>query len=250
MRDPDLQIARQMVAASSRIVAFTGAGISAESGIPTYRDSESALWKKYDPMEVAEIESFLRDPREFWAFFKDARYHVMSRATPNPGHVALARMEAAGRLVCVITQNIDGLHQAAGSKKVIELHGNTRRIVCLDCGHVIGMEQAVGIIERQNPPPCPSCGGRLKPDVVFFGEPLPQAALQEAFEAAAACDLMLSVGSSLQVYPAASIPELAKRSGARLIIVNRTPTPFDGIADVVLRGPAGEVLPALAEVVA
>lgn len=247
-RDAALARARELIAQASRIVAFTGAGISAESGIPTYRDAPTSLWSKYDPDKFANINYFLRDSSLYWRFFQDVRYQAISSAKPNPGHAALAAMERAGKLAAVITQNIDGLHQAAGSRCVIELHGNTRSIRCLGCGEGYTMEAVYEQLKTQLPPPCRSCGGMLKPEVVFFGEALPQKALMAAADAIHACDLLIAVGSSLLVYPAAALPEQAKAHGAKLIIVNMTPTPFDHLADGLLHEPAGTVLPVLAEV--
>ncbi|MCK4304749.1 MAG: NAD-dependent deacylase [Candidatus Eisenbacteria sp.] len=239
--------ARQLVGQASRMVAFTGAGISAESGIPTYRDAENSLWKAYDPQKTVQIDFFLRDPAPFWRFFRDLRYKAISAAKPNPGHLALAEMERAGKLSAIITQNIDGLHQAAGSQRVIELHGNTRRIGCLNCSGSFTMETVYQLLEKELPPRCPECGGMLKPKVVFFGEALPQEALMDAARYSTTCDLLIAVGSSLQVYPAAALPERARASGAKLIIINKTPTPFDYLADALLHQAAGEVLPVLAE---
>ncbi len=247
--DHDAQVARarELVRGAARIVAFTGAGISAESGIPTYRDAEESMWRKYDPEQVVQIDAFLADPEPFWHFFIDVRYRAMEEAQPNPGHDALARMEAAGRLEAVITQNIDGLHQMAGSRRVIELHGNTRSIGCLACGATHSMADVYRILQERIPPPCPACGGMLKPRVVFYGEALPEAALAEAAEMVMACDLLIAVGSSLRVYPAAALPEQAKLRGAGLIIVNQTTTPYDDLADSLLRQASGSVLPGLAQ---
>jgi NAD-dependent deacetylase len=242
-----IAIASRFVAEATRIVAFTGAGISAESGIPTYRDTDDALWKKYDPDKFANIDYFMQDSTLYWNFFQDVRYQAISNADPNPGHIALAEMERAGRLRAVITQNIDGLHQQAGSERVIELHGNTRSIGCLQCGERYTMEAVYEQLKEALPPPCKACGGMLKPEVVFFGESLPPGALQAAAQEAATCDLLIAIGSSLQVYPAAGLPEQAKISGARLIVINKTPTLFDGIADAMLREASGTVLPILAE---
>jgi NAD-dependent deacetylase len=242
-----LERAQTLVRGSTRILAFTGAGISAESGIPTYRDCEDSLWTRYDPDKFANIEYFYSDSSLYWRFFKDVRYQVIATAKPNPGHHALAALERAGRLSAVITQNIDGLHQAAGSREVIELHGNTRTIACLRCGRTYSMEEVHAQLQTALPPPCRACGGMLKPQVVFFGEALPEEALARAARAARACDLLIAVGSSLVVYPAAFIPLEAKRYGARLLIINKTATPADAEADAVLRDPAGEVLPRLAE---
>ena len=244
-----MRLATQLVAEAEKIVAFTGAGISAESGIPTYRDADDSLWSRYDPSKFADIDYFMRDSTLFWEFFRDVRYQAIHTALPNPGHLALAAMEQTGRLRGVITQNIDGLHQEAGCRTVVELHGNTRVIGCLNCSADYTMDEVRAQLVKQLPPPCPACGGRLKPRVVFFGEMLPEAALERAAEFTHDCDLLLAIGSSLQVYPAAAFPERAKSRGARLIIINKTPTAYDGLADAVLREPAGSVLPHLAETV-
>jgi len=249
VKDDAFGSACNLLAGARRVVAFTGAGVSAESGIPTYRDAEDGLWTQYDPEEFASIDHFLQNPTLFWRFFQDVRYQAITKAEPNPGHRALAALERAGRLRAVITQNIDGLHQAAGSRTVIELHGNTRSIRCLSCGARYSMETVYLQLARELPPPCRACGGMLKPEVVFFGESLPEAALRQATEAADACDLLLAIGSSLVVYPAAILPERARRRGAGLIMVNRTATPLDEQADAVLRQPAGEVLPLLMEAI-
>jgi NAD-dependent deacetylase len=232
----------------ARIAAFTGAGISAESGIPTYRGA-GGIWGKFDPARVAHVDTFREDPSLYWEFFRAVRYPSLRDAKPNAGHAALARLEAAGRLSCVVTQNIDGLHRAAGSKRVIELHGNSRRIECLDCGAVFGMEEVHGQMAAggKKVPACAACGGRLKPAVVFFGEGLPPDALREAAEETEACDAMLCVGSSLVVYPAAAFPESVAARGAPVLIVNADPTPLDPHARFVTRVPAGTFLPALAE---
>lgn len=241
-----LQCAEEHIRTARHILAFTGAGISAESGIPTYRDSENSLWSKYEPDKFATIDAFMSNSTLYWKFFRDVRHPALTRARPNGAHLALAAMERAGRLEAVITQNIDGLHQAAGSREVIELHGNTRIIRCLACQAEYGMDEILEQMKYELPPACLRCGGRLKPAVVFFGEELPGDTLERAAERAKACDLLLAVGSSLVVYPAAAIPAAAKRNGAHLIIVNRTPTPCDDLADVVLHQSAGEVLPPLA----
>ena len=231
----------EMIGKASRIVAFTGAGISAESGVPTYR-GEGGVWNKYDPTVYAHIDYFMKDPTLYWSFFHDVRYDVLRKAKPNEAHLALARLEKAGKLKAVITQNIDGLHQLAGSRKVLELHGSTRDIYCLECGRHFTIDELHEMLIRQNPPPCAHCGGMLRPAVVFFGEGLPRDVLEEATEDAMKCDLMIAIGSSLVVYPAALLPERAKRSGARLAIINHDPTPLDEIADLVISASAAEVL--------
>jgi NAD-dependent deacetylase len=234
--------AADLLRLSRRTVALTGAGISAESGIPTFR-GEGGLWTKYDPVKVSSIDTFLADPTGYWEVARE-RGSVALAAKPNPGHQALAEMEQAGRLDAVVTQNTDGLHQAAGSRRVIELHGSGRTVECLDCGHREPRAQVQSRLDREMPPRCGNCGrARIKPTVVFFGESMPAAAVQEAFALANDSDVILVVGSSLVVYPAAEIPLEAVRSGAAMIVVNAEPTPFDRLAAVVIHGRAGEILP-------
>ncbi len=236
-----MELAAIMAQARSA-VAFTGAGISAESGIPVYR-GEGGLWTKFDPYKVAHIDTFRADPSQYWGHSRD---HRRTQAQPNAAHRALVDLERGGRLGAVITQNTDGLHQAAGSDRVIELHGSSHAVVCLDCEQRYPRPMIDRLNAQQCPPSCPSCGGRfLKPTVVMFGEPLPTAALEDAQQLAMDADVMLIVGSSLQVYPAAGIPRLAREHGAQLCIVNAEPTPFDAVATIVLQGKAGEVLPAV-----
>ncbi len=240
LRAREKPLARFLLQAE-RICAFTGAGVSAESGIPTYR-GEGGLWTKYDPDKFASIDYFEKDPTYFWTFFKEIRIPLLKGAKPGPTHRALATLEAAGKLFAVITQNIDGLHQAAGSKTVFELHGNTRTMLCSKCGARYELAEVDEILETQMPPRCGKCSGVLRPDVVFFGESLPEDVLAGAFQAAARCDLMLALGSSLVVYPAAGIPLVAKERGARLVIINKGGTPFDPFADLALDAGAGEEL--------
>jgi NAD-dependent deacetylase len=221
---------------------LTGAGVSAESGIPTFRGKDG-LWTKYDPVKVASIDYFMADPAAYWAVSKQ-RGNVALAAKPNPAHEALARLEAAGHLAAIATQNTDGLHQDSGSHKVIELHGSGRTVQCLDCGQRERRSEVQQRLDREMPPRCRGCGGGiLKPTVVLFGEPMPQAEIQQAFALAREADVMLVVGSSLVVFPAAEIPLIATRSGAPLIVINAEPTPYDAIADVVIHGRAGEILP-------
>ena len=225
---------------SHNLVVFSGAGLSAESGIPTYRGA-GGLWSKYDPSKYADIQYFNQDPSYYWRFFKEERYPVIKAAQPNRAHEAMVKLEQQGTLFQVITQNIDGLHQEAGQRKVCELHGNTRRIICLECNRVYHMDEVYRGLEKTLPPRC-SCGGLLKPDVVLFGEPLPQKALNTAWQAARECGTFLVVGSSLVVNPAAQIPLLAKQNGSLLLIINIDATPLDEIADLVIHCPASEVL--------
>ena len=236
--------AADLLSTAQRGLALTGAGVSAESGIPTFR-GDGGLWTKYDPVKVASIEYFMADPSAYWKVSKD-RGRVTLAARPNAGHHALAALEANGHLVAVATQNTDGLHQDAGSRRVIELHGSGRTVQCLDCGNREPRSEVQARLEVEMPPRCRVCGGIfLKPTVVLFGEPMPQTAVQEAFALAREADVMLVVGSSLVVYPAADIPVAAVRSGAHLIVINAEPTPLDELATVVIRGRSGEVLPAI-----
>jgi len=231
----------KMITEASYLIAFTGAGISAESGIPTYR-GDDGIWNKYDPNKYANIDNFLRDPKYYWSFFKEVRYPVLKKAKPNKAHDALAKLEEKGKLKAVITQNIDGLHQLADSKRVLELHGNTRRISCLECKKSFTLDEIFHQLKTELPPKCSNCKGSLKPEVVFFGESLPLATLEEAIKVTNECDLFLAIGSSLVVQPAASLPMMAKEKGAKLIIINKDPTPLDSIADVVFHSSASEVL--------
>ncbi len=231
---------KKFVSTSDQIVAFTGAGFSAESGISTFRGA-GGLWSKYDPSIYADVNRFRDDPSYYWSFFRDERYPVIKKAKPNDGHFALVELEKRGKLYRVITQNIDGLHQVAGSSDVIELHGNTRKVNCLNCEKTYTMDEAYKILQKELPPRC-SCGGVLKPGTVLFGEPLPQVALDMAMLASKNCDMFLVLGSSLVVYPAASMPKIAKRNGATLVIINIDPTPLDDTADLVINGSASKVL--------
>lgn len=240
--------AAELLAAAHRALALTGAGVSAESGIPTFR-GEGGLWTQYDPVKVSSIESFLADPSSYWKVSKE-RGAVALAARPNAGHLALAAMEAAGHLAAVVTQNTDGLHRDAGSRHVIELHGSGRTVECLECGTREPRSDVQARLGVEMPPRCRVCGSVfLKPTVVLFGEPMPTAAINEAFDLARQAEVMLVVGSSLVVYPAADVPLVAVRSGARMIVVNAEPTPFDRFAEVVIHGRSGEVLPEIARLI-
>jgi NAD-dependent deacetylase len=230
-----------------RIVAFTGAGISTESGIPDYR-GPNGVWATGDIPTIADFRDNAGTRRAYWDRRRTS-YPELVATRPNDGHLALVALERVGLLLAVVTQNIDGLHQKAGNDpdRVIELHGTAHRVRCLDCerswpAEVVQARLAAGELE----PRCPVCGGPLRGATVLFGEPLPDEALRRATEVSADCDLMLVVGSSLVVNPAARLPVLAKRRGARLAIVNRTPTPLDALADVRVAGDAGPVLRVLA----
>jgi NAD-dependent deacetylase len=225
-------------------VVLTGAGISTESGIPDFR-SPTGIWANYDPMEYATIAAFRRDPVKVWEFYA-LRFEVLTSAEPNAGHRALAELEARELVSAVVTQNIDGLHARAGSQEVIEVHGSIRTASCLECREQVPLEQVVASLGRAPAPPCPSCGSILKPDVVMFGELLPAGAMERASELAQAAGILLVVGSSLEVYPVAGLPEEAVSSGGTLAIVNRGPTPFDRLAAIRIDAGAGETLAALA----
>jgi len=213
-------------------VVLTGAGISTESGIPDFR-SPTGIWAEYDPMEYATIEAFRRDPAKVWEFYS-LRLDALAQAEPNAGHRALAELERRGLVQAVVTQNIDGLHQRAGSQDVIEVHGSIRTATCLECGAETPLEAAM--------PTCPRCGAIMKPGVVMFGELLPPGAMERASELARAARLLLVVGSALEVYPVAGLPEETLVAGGALAIVNRGPTPYDARADLKVDAGAGETL--------
>jgi NAD-dependent deacetylase len=231
--------------AAKRIVASTGAGISAESGLSTFRDAQTGLWAKYRPEDLATPQAFLRNPRMVWDWYEWRRGFV-AEARPNDGHRALARIEAARPDFLLVTQNVDGLHARAGSRNLVELHGNIRRSVCFDRHH-----PAESWPPTDDPPPlCPQCGSLLRPDVVWFGEALPQEALKHALAAAAQCDLFLSIGTSTTVYPAAELPFIAGSNGATVVEINPEPTPLSRHADFVLREKASVALPAITAAIA
>jgi NAD-dependent deacetylase len=223
-------------------VVLTGAGISTESGIPDFR-SATGIWAEYDPMEVATIEAFLTHPERVWEFYAK-RLQVLDDAEPNEGHRALAELEDRGWVRAVITQNIDRLHERAGSCALVEVHGSIRTSSCLRCGTVVPFDEVVRLLPL---PACPGCGRVLKPDVVMFGELLPEAAMRRATQLAAEAQLLLVVGSSLEVYPVAGLPLETIARGGSIAIVNHGETAFDVRASVVVDAGAGETLRALAE---
>jgi NAD-dependent deacetylase len=233
-----------LIAASERIVAFTGAGISTESGIPDFR-SPGGVWDRYAPIQYQDFLADAEARRETWRRGLHT-YPVVAAAGPNPAHSALVELHRAGRLLGVVTQNIDGLHERAGvaAEKIVELHGNAHGVRCLECGERATRDEVHRRVESgEAEPPCVTCGGILKPTTVSFGEPMPWDEVARAERMAASCDLMLVIGSSLVVFPAASIPAGAVESGATLAIVNLTETHLDRHAEVVVRGKAGEVVP-------
>jgi NAD-dependent deacetylase len=236
--------ATELIATSSRIVGFTGAGISTESGIPDFR-SPNGIWANNRIIDYQEFISSRTGRIEYWRQ-KVVMWPEMRDAQPNAGHLAFAELERKDKLRAMITQNIDGLHQRAGNTNVIELHGTTVEAVCLTCGDRISMDDALRRVEEGDPAPeCDHCGGLLKPATVSFGQSMPAREMDLAVRACYDCDVFLAVGSSLVVYPAAALPELAKQNGAALVIINRTPTPMDGIADLVINDEIGRTLPQL-----
>jgi NAD-dependent deacetylase len=221
-------------------VALTGAGVSTESGIPDFRSADG-IWAQYDPMEYASIEAFRRDPVKVWEFY-GKRLGALLEAKPNAAHDALAELERRGLLTAVITQNIDRLHALAGSQDVVEVHGSIATSVCLRCGTTATLEDVLALLEDAPAPACPSCGAILKPNVVMFGELLPAAAIDRAFELARTARLLLVVGSTLEVYPVAGLPLETVGAGGAVAIVNRGPTALDEVATLRIEGSAGEIL--------
>ena len=234
----------QLVASlrAARFVAvLTGAGVSAESGVPTFRDALTGLWAQFDPLELATPAAFARNPRRVWDWYA-MRRDLVGRVAPNPAHVALAEIEQRAPEFVLATQNVDGLHQRAGSIRVVELHGNITRVRCSREGTPVAQWNDT---DADAPPRCATCGAFLRPDVVWFEEMLPADALTAAEDAANRCDVLLVVGTSAEVYPAAALPRLAQRHGALVVEVNTETTPLSTHADYALRGPAGILLPAL-----
>ena len=225
-------------------VVLTGAGVSTESGIPDFR-SPTGIWAKFDPREYGSIEAFVRDPERVWEFY-GPRYRMLSEAEPNAAHHALAELERRGIVDAIVTQNIDRLHERAGSRHVVEVHGSIRTASCPSCGRVHSLDAVLAMVD-EGTPRCTACGAVLKPDVVFFGELLPVGAMERATELATEARVLLVVGSTLEVYPVAGLPLDTQRAGGRVAIVNRGPPAFDGRADIRLDGAAGELLTALVE---
>lgn len=236
-----IQEAAKVLSRSQRIVAFTGAGTSAESGIPPFR-GEGGLWNKYDPNSL-DIDFFYQHPEKSWEVIRAVFYDFFANTNikPNPGHLILAKWEKEGHLEAVITQNIDDLHRIAGNKTVYEFHGNSSRFVCTKCGKVFPVKD---VPITKEPPKCPSCGGLLKPDFIFFGEGIPEDAYHNSIKAAENCDAFVIVGTSGQVSPANMIPGIAKRNGAKIIEINREPSTYTRYTtDIYIEGKSGEILP-------
>jgi NAD-dependent protein deacetylase/lipoamidase len=224
------------------VVVFTGAGISAESGIPTFRGNDG-IWKKFKPEELASFDAFLRNPERVWEWYRH-RKHIIAGVQPNAGHYAIARMEHLLRRFCVITQNIDNLHRRAGSTVIHELHGNIERNYCIDCGAFFTNEE---FSTQEKFPVCTHCNGLVRPDVVWFGESLPVDAWNASAAAAQFAEIFFSIGTSAEVYPAASLPAIAHKSGAYLVEINIEPTELSERADEVILGKSGHILPRLLE---
>jgi NAD-dependent deacetylase len=233
-----------LIRESKCTVALTGAGISVPSGIPDFRTPGEGLWEKVDPMEVAHIDSFHRDPARFWSFYRP-RLHSLGGIEPNPAHEALAELERRGLLEAVVTQNIDMLHPKAGSERVIEVHGSIRSLSCQSCERRFAIEDSEALFDPDGVARCSGCEGLVKPDVVLFGELLPVEAMAEAEALAARADLMLCVGSSLEVYPVAGLPSVTLGRGGKLAIVTKGPTPYDDEAELRLDGDVAEELSAV-----
>jgi NAD-dependent deacetylase len=226
----------ELLRESERAVALTGAGISVPSGIPDFRTPGTGLWEKVDPMEVAHIDAWRRDPDRFWRFYGD-RFASLRDKRPNRAHEVLVELERRGLIRGVITQNIDRLHRAAGTQRLIEVHGSIEWSVCMECGGKVGIERVVELLRSADgAPECAACIAALKPDVVLFGELLPEAAMAEAHALAEEADLLLCVGSSLEVYPVASLPEVTLRGGGQVALVTQGPTPYDRRVAVKLDG--------------
>jgi NAD-dependent deacetylase len=230
-----LRIAELLHEAESAVV-LTGAGVSVPSGIPDFRTPGRGLWEKVDPMKVAHIDVFRRDPDRFWHFYGD-RFATLDEKEPNAAHEMIAELERRGLIRGVITQNIDRLHRKAGSENVVEVHGSIEWSVCPECGAKVGVERVVEKLRAGvGTPECETCITPLKPDVVLFGELLPEDAMSEAFALASEADLMLAIGSSLEVYPVASLPGVTLENGGRLALITQGRTPYDGQAEVKLSG--------------
>ena len=235
----------RLIRANQPCVVLTGAGVSTESGIPDFR-SPTGIWAEFDPDEYASLPAFRAEPAKVWTFYKP-RIAMLTEAEPNAAHRALAELERGGLVEAIVTQNIDLLHERAGSHNLVEVHGSIRTATCPACGSSYPREAVMEKLAHADAPSCDRCGAILKPGVVFFGELLPADAIERAFELARRSRLLLVVGSSLEVHPVAALPEETLAAGGRLAIVNKGPTPYDRRADLKLEGSAGEVLGAVAD---
>jgi NAD-dependent deacetylase len=234
----------ELIRESGSTVALTGAGISVPSGIPDFRSPGTGMWTRVDPMEVAHIDAFHRDTQRFWEYYRP-RFEMLGDKRPNPAHEALAELERRGLLKAVITQNIDRLHAKAGSRRVVEVHGSIATSSCVGCGGTYRLEQVPELFDDDGVARCRDCTGKVKPDVVLFGELLPEEPMAEAQGLCSAADLLLCVGSSLEVYPVAALPELTLAAGGRVAIVTQSSTPYDAEAVVRLDGDVAEELSAV-----
>lgn len=241
-----INVAVNLLAKAEYAVALTGAGISTHSGIPDFRSPSSGLWERYNPAEVASLYGFKLHPERFYDWIRPLAHTILD-AQPNSAHTALARMEATGILKSLITQNIDMLHGRAGSRTIYELHGHLREATCIHCFEVYPAEEHIAhFLENDMMPRCPNCGNALKPNVILFGEQLPASAFTAAQREARKCDVMLVVGTSMEVYPAADLPVIARQTGASLIVVDLRETPLDPLAEVVIHHDVVDVLPQIA----
>jgi NAD-dependent deacetylase len=243
---PSAEAARlaELIGESRCTVALTGAGVSVPSGIPDFRTPETGIWANVDPMEVAHIDVFERDPARFWSYYRP-RFNSLGDKRPNAAHESLAELERRGLLEGIVTQNIDRLHRAAGSSNVVEVHGSIETSSCTRCAASFGLEEVDGLFDESGVAVCPTCASPVKPDVVLFGELLPESAMARATQLAERADLMLCIGSSLAVYPAAGLPRLTLERGGRLAIVTKGPTPYDDEAELKLDGEVDDELRAL-----
>jgi NAD-dependent deacetylase len=246
-RSPRAERLAELIRESRSTVALTGAGISVPSGIPDFRTPGMGLWTKVDPMKVAHIDAFHRDPKRFWEYYRP-RFAALGDRQPNQAHRALAELERRGLLDAVVTQNVDRLHGAAGSERVVEVHGSIATSSCTSCGHAYPLAEVDGLFEA-GVALCGECGGRVKPDVVLFGELLPEAAMAEAQELCSRAELLLCIGSSLEVHPVAGLPELTLSAGGAVAIITRSSTPYDRQAAIRLDGDVVEELDGLLAVI-
>ncbi|MEA2458307.1 MAG: NAD-dependent deacetylase [Thermoleophilaceae bacterium] len=237
----------EMIREAQFAVVLTGAGVSVHSGIPDFRSPGTGIWEKVNPMEVAHIDAFRREPDRFWHFYGD-RFASLVHKQPNAAHDAIAELERRGLIRGVVTQNVDRLHRRAGSRNVIEVHGSIEYSVCPECGGRTSIDRVLEMIEAHpGAPECPACIAPLKPDVVLFGEMLPEGAISDAYALAAEADLIVCVGSSLEVFPVASLPGVTRDGGGRIALITQGPTPYDGDAELKL---SGDVVDELAAVMA
>ena len=238
LHEADIERLVRDIKNASRIVALSGAGMSVESGIASFR-GQGGLWEKYDPEEYGHINTLRYEPAKAWIMLSEMQREIL-KAKPNKGHYALAELEKMGKLRAIITQNVDGLHHVAGNRDVIEFHGHLQSVSCMDCGYQVSSSDVC--LDRL-PPRCAKCNGPVKPDAVFFGEAIPPEALTRSHQESSTCDLMLVIGTSAMVYPAASMPEIAHDAGARVVEINPSETPLTGrISSYIVKGSSGDVL--------